>query len=572
MPKSPSRIRLFFGGLWPQVPIVHRYVSRELLVVCVLSSLALTSLTALCGLIKPLRQHGVSATELLEILLLLFPVFLIFILPFAIMLACCWVYGRLSADNELNACSSSGINIQTLLIVPLVLGLLGMILSGFLANWLVPNWALDRFEGLLARHGKDIAYRQLRRRGSFTLSHQQIGRSYIIHADKVYHEQDVLTGIAVAVFAGASQQPERIVAADKATLLFFPSAKGGLPDSIAVLTERATTVELPEYDIGQVASLIFSGKIRPRIKQNLASMSLADLRAMGRNPELYSPIRDLAQRARRIFIAHQLVKRMYVDLDQRGYFEFYGRRKYRLAGQAAKVLFTDEGAKNFLANAVITEYDPTGERITRRFTDAKQVDLELVELPPQDGRQALTATIVLRNASIERPGPAPGKKNLPAKKKNLLEASRLRIGQLGIPQDIVQRGRAVSLNQIRRADFTKLFPQRLRYIGSVINKQQDKLAKEIALEIHSRLAMAACCPVLAVLGALLGAIFRRGQFLMAVGLSLGPAVVAMLFIIMGQHMIDSPIFSTQTAVAVSWTGLILLILANLILGVKVLRR
>ncbi len=42
-----------------------------------------------------------------------------------------------------------------------------------------------------------------------------------------------------------------------------------------------------------------------------------------------------------------------------------------------------------------------------------------------------------------------------------------------------------------------------------------KLSKEVSLEIHSRMAMAVCCPVLAILGALLGAIFRRGQFLVA---------------------------------------------------------
>lgn len=563
MPKSPSRIRLFFGGLWPRVPIIHRYTGRELIIVCILSALALTSLTALCGLIKPLQRHGVSATELLEILLLLFPVFLVFILPFAIMLACCWVYGRLSADNELSACSSSGINIQTLLIVPLVLGLLGMILSVFLANWLVPNWALYRFEGLLARHGKDIVYRQLRRRGSFTLTSQQIGRGCIIHADRIYSEQDVLTGVAVAVFAKGSQQLEKIVTADKATLRFFPSAKGGLPDSIAVLPERATTVELPEYDVGEAASLVFSGKIRERISQHFSSMSLADLRAMGRDPELYTPIRDLAQRARRIFIAHQLVKRIYVDLNQRGYSELYGRRKYRLAGKAARVIFSDEGATNFLTNAVITEYDPTGERISRVFTDMEPLDLELVELPSEQGKQVLTASIVLRKA-IERPGSASDE--------DILERSRFIISQLGIPQGIIQRARDVSLNQIRRGDFTKPFPRSLRDIGPAINQQQHKLSKEIALEIHSRLAMAASCPVLAVLGALLGAIFRKGQFLVAVGLSLGPAVVVMLFIIMGQRMINSPLFSTGTAVVVSWTGLILLILANLVLSVKVLRR
>ena len=119
--KSSSRIGLFFGGLWPRVPILHRYLTRELFFVALLTGTVLTSLMALCGLLKPLRQHGITAAEILEILILLFPFFLVFTAPFAVMLACCWVYGRLSSDNELNACSTSGINVQTLLIAPLLL-------------------------------------------------------------------------------------------------------------------------------------------------------------------------------------------------------------------------------------------------------------------------------------------------------------------------------------------------------------------------------------------------------------------------------------------------------------------
>ena len=107
------------------MPILHRYIGKELLIVVLLTVVLLTSLMALCGLLRPLREHGLTATEMLKILVLLFPFFLIFTVPFAMMLSCCWVYGRLSADNELNACSSSGINIHSLLIVPLVLGLGG---------------------------------------------------------------------------------------------------------------------------------------------------------------------------------------------------------------------------------------------------------------------------------------------------------------------------------------------------------------------------------------------------------------------------------------------------------------
>ena len=566
----PSKIRLFFGGLWPRVPIIHRYIGRELLIVCTLAATALTSLTALCGLIKPLRQHGVTAAELLEILLLLFPVFLVFILPFAIMLACCWVYGRLSADSELNACSSSGINIQTLLIAPLVLGVLAMILSGLLANWVVPNWALHRFEGLLARHGKDIVYRQLRRRGSFTFGHRQLGRRCVVHADNLYPKQDVLTGVAVALFAKGSDQVSRIITADRATLHFIPSAKdtkNSLPDSIAVVPHKATVIELPEYHTYTAIRPVLSGKIREKAKQRFTSMSLGELRAMGKDPELYNRIHDLAQEARRIFIASEFVKRLHGQLDQQGFFELYSQRRYHFTGRASKADFSEDGAKHFLADATIEQYDLASQLVSRIFADVDQLDLELVGLPsenPED-KDTLTAMLVLRNARIRGPESA-------TDPEDVLEQTRFGISGLGIPADIIEQGQNLSLKTIRKANFDKPFPDRLRKISQDIKNLQNELSKEVALEIHSRLAMAVSCPVLAVLGALLGAIFRKGQFLVAVGLCIGPAVVAMLFVIMGQRMVDSDVFSAGMAVSVAWTGLILLVIANLVLGTKVLRR
>ena len=145
-PKPANRLRLFLGGLKPKIPILERYIGRELGLVVVLAAGVLTSLLALCGVLKPLRQQAISTAEMLEIIVLLFPVFLAFTLPFAVMLACCWVYGRLGADNELGACSSSGINIQRLLAVPLFLGLLCLGMNFWLSNWIIPNWALSRVE------------------------------------------------------------------------------------------------------------------------------------------------------------------------------------------------------------------------------------------------------------------------------------------------------------------------------------------------------------------------------------------------------------------------------------------
>ncbi len=570
--KSPSRIRLLVGGLWPRIPILHRYLARELFFVTLLTATVLTSLMALCGLLKPLRKYGITATEMFEILILLFPFFLVFTVPFAVMLACCWVYGRLSADNELNACSTSGINIQTLLIVPLLLGLLTMILSVFLANWWVPNWALARFDVLLARHGKDIVYRELNRRGSYTLRRYQIGRTCIIHADSVDRANDVLQGIAVAVFAGDSKV-EKIITARRADLRFFSSDENpDRLDSIAIVPLEATVVELPEYHTYKAASLLFSGKIRQRIRERFSAMSLDDLMALGDDPERYRYIRGLAQEARRIYVASELVKRLHAERTKDGYFELYGpnQERYRFTGRAAKPLFSVKGARNILEDTTIEEYLPGSTEPVRVFA-VEQLDLELVELPAamvgsekKNTPPRLTASMILQNARITR---------LPAvHQESVLEQSRFSISQLAIPPDIIHRGMGISLQEIKQADFPRPTPQRLLHLAPQITRGLAKLSKEIALEIHSRMAMAVCCPVLAIMGALLGAIFRRGQFIVAAGLSLIPAMMALLFIIMGKRMVDSDVFSTSMAVAVAWTGLVILIAANVFLLVKVLKR
>ena len=552
---------MFFGGLWPRVPIIHRYIGRELLTVCLLAATALTSLTALCGLIQPLRKHGVTAAELAEILLLLFPVVLVFILPFAIMLACCWVYGRLSADNELNACSSSGINIQTLLAAPLALGVVAMLLSGVLANWVVPNWALNRFQSLLARHGKDIVYRQLTRQGSCDLSHQQFGRKSIIHADKIYPNENVLMGIAVAVYAKDGKHIERIVTADSAVLQFIPP--DGMPESVAIVPQQATVIELPEYHTHKAANLVLRGGIRGKIHQDFTSMSLGELQAMREDPEQYRQIGELSKEARRIFVASELGKRLYEQLASQGYFELYGERRYRIKGEARQVEYDEEGAQDFLTNATVEEYDATEESISRTFRKVAQLDLLVVESRDESGKK-LSASVVMQNALVSGVESEVGEKEL--------EQSKSSIEGLEIAGDILEKGQALSLEKIRNADFTEPVPGRLRKMSGRLELMEKELGKEITVEIHSRLAMAVSCPILAVLGALLGAIFRKGQFLVAVGLCIGPAVVATLFIVMGQRMVDVPTVSAATAAGVAWMGLILLVAANLVLGAKVLRR
>lgn len=94
---------------------LHSYIFRELAKVFTIAALSLTLVLSLGGLLQPLRQNGVSALQLFQLILYSFPMMMTFSLPVSALLAATLVYGRLSADNELIACRASGVSMWTLI-------------------------------------------------------------------------------------------------------------------------------------------------------------------------------------------------------------------------------------------------------------------------------------------------------------------------------------------------------------------------------------------------------------------------------------------------------------------------
>ena len=369
------------------------------------------------------------------------------------------------------------------------------------------------------------------------------------------------------MFYKNSRKVERMITAERADLKFYASeGNDELPDSIAIMPRQATTVELPDYHITKAANLLFRGTIREKMSQHFSSMSLRRLLAMSDNPELYKLIRQTAEQARRAFIAARMVKGLQHAINRDGYFELFSPQyRYHFTGQLGKLSFGHDEVRNVLRQATIEEYSRDSDKKLRVFTDVDQLNLELVQMLSQTadvGEERLTASMVLRNAHISSSGAA----------EEVLERSRFSIGGLQIPEDVLKRGNGLSLEQITKGDFIGPKPEKFASLARSIRKQMATLSKRIVMEIHLRGAMAVCCPVLAILGALLGAIFRKGQFLVAVGLSLVPAMMALLFINMGKQMVRTDTFSTGFAVATVWTGLVLLAATNMVLLVKVMRK
>src|SRR5438045_2912191 len=95
----------------------------ELGKVFVLSLVGITGILLMAGIIAEASQQGLGPTQILAAIPLLIPSTLPYTIPATTLFACCVVYGRLAADNEILAIKSSGVNILQVVRPGLLLGL-----------------------------------------------------------------------------------------------------------------------------------------------------------------------------------------------------------------------------------------------------------------------------------------------------------------------------------------------------------------------------------------------------------------------------------------------------------------
>src|SRR5213080_2269242 len=88
-----------------------------------LSLLGITGILLMAGIVAEASQQGLTLFQVLEIIPLLIPSTLPYTIPATTLFATCVVYGRLSADNEILAIKSVGVNLVHVVKPGIVLGL-----------------------------------------------------------------------------------------------------------------------------------------------------------------------------------------------------------------------------------------------------------------------------------------------------------------------------------------------------------------------------------------------------------------------------------------------------------------
>lgn len=560
---------------------LHSYISRELAKVFAIAALSLTLVLSLGGLLKPLRDQGVSAVQLFQLLIYIFPAMLTFSLPVAALLSTTLVYGRLSADNELTACRASGISMWSLVAPGVALGVVVMVSNLLLSNWFIPHCA-QRADKVVKADLEEIIFNKLRTDRELRYS------KLVITADRAERAPDgriVLTAPSITELV-KNAPPERMVWCRKATLQL-----DSVNNQVLVVPEGAVGVPWSEAGVPFRIEQAAIGIALPAVtKDDVSFRTYAELIELRRNPDSFYRVKSLLDQCRRIAMQKLLYDELYAALRSRpGYSPSY-RMKYEytdpkqlVAGQACpnpKVELRDCRIEADQVRWVNAEKPDKGVALGLPDETDYRVVFTLLGAPPAPGAAApARVRYIARGARLEIESPVdsagpmvgiefPGdytRQDLeagtpPAHNKNLKMTERL------LPDPaLVER-----VSAMKRADLESLpLPKELR---ARVRREVARLGSDIVAELHSRGAFAVAGLVLVMLGAALGIIFRSGHVLVAFGVAAVPALFAILMVVMGNKVASSSKSSLQQmGVLFIWSGNVLIIGLNAFVYTKLLK-
>ncbi|SJZ51220.1 lipopolysaccharide export system permease protein [Trichlorobacter thiogenes] len=146
--------------------IINRYLMREITGIFFLG-LTIFTLVLLMGRMVKLMEmvvaNGVPLAEVLRLIILLLPSFLVLTIPMAFLLAVLLAFGRLSSDNEITVLKASGLSLGALLPPVLLTATAAALLTLFISAWGVP-WGNTGFKQMTMDVARKYAASAIRER------------------------------------------------------------------------------------------------------------------------------------------------------------------------------------------------------------------------------------------------------------------------------------------------------------------------------------------------------------------------------------------------------------------------
>ncbi|MCJ7544603.1 MAG: LptF/LptG family permease [Phycisphaerae bacterium] len=521
------------------------FLSRELWKAAGLSLVAFTLVMTVFAIIEPMHKEGLAAGQLASLLGYTLPVMLSLTMPVAALFATTIVYGRFSQDNELTACRASGISTLRLLKPAMVLGGVVTLASLFLSNYVTPHM-IGLGERSVRANIVGIVRQKFRAQSYIDYS------GYYVHADQVEQYTDTLQLRGVVAADAHRRSDQRFLTASTA-VVSFSMDQGQVWATVTLISP--TVSRSNSRDIVEQASMPLPPMAMPEgpIREDVSWYNWDDLAATLGDPMRNIVIsRELTKIKRRIChdrVAEDIVREItrglpYEKLTREG--DVYSIR----AGAAGKSgetveLTSAEGGRRPVEVLVMR-----GGRTVSTIT-SEEGTIEMAWSAMEGTSQA---TIELRHGVVV--GAPDG--TLPAQRR-----AEWDIGQLNLPAEIRQETDQISLEDIytRAAELTSN-ADILRDTTGLSEQMVRRLLNRIKAEMHSRIAYGVSCFLMVTLGAALGLMFRGGQLISAFALSVVPAAVVIVMMLMGKQLVRAPAVPTIFGLAAIWSGIIALIAAD----------
>lgn len=532
---------------------LYRYIVNDLLKLLALSTGAIVVLLSVGSALKPISEGLLGPWQLIKVIGYMMPVMLVIALPFAAAFAVTLVFFRMSQDNEIAACSASGISYRSLCLPMLTLGVVLTLTMFYLSNWIVPYY-LEQATHLVERDFTRMFIRKIQQRETVRWG------DLVIYADDARERR-----INPADYPN-SYLPYRSIALQGAAVGKLTRHSGNLS---GLYTGQTAVADLYRYNNRLYATLMLSNATfkHPRsgtlvsmerfgfdpqelplpLKNDPKFMSLPDLQQTASQPDRHPDVREHRRELLEAMVRSRALGRLLEILtagqgdrqvqlrDPEGMTYYVRAPRCRIRGKRLEMLATDD--------------DPVLVRVgrglaVRQRLEARSGHVEITVTPRNDEPRIDITLEDVRVVDEELPTP------------------ESRVGQVYLTLLSLDEPIGAPLNDLSSVD---LRAQAAESSDPAVQERTTKLVarindlrREIISRVHERAATATSSMVVMLLAGLLAMLLRRQGPLMIFFWCFLPAIVNMVIINSGQNLIDSGTFNLPAGMAVTWSGIVLM--------------
>ncbi len=175
--------------------IINRYIFREIAVPFIIILFVLTFVLLMGKILQIMDlmvNKGISVLDVLHLIILIMPNFLLFTIPIALLVSILIAMGRFSADNEITVMKASGVSLLQLYHPVAVASVLAFICAIVIGFFLVPqsNFATKKLLFQLATQNASIGIKEKVFNADF--------KGILLYADKIPVDGEFMEGVLIS--------------------------------------------------------------------------------------------------------------------------------------------------------------------------------------------------------------------------------------------------------------------------------------------------------------------------------------------------------------------------------------